>query len=514
MTALARYPRLQSHLIRLASSPLYPGRKVTDIAHAVRVLGFQSAVNASLVFAVSQMVPPSDALDRELWIRALTGAHLADRARRAVREDVREQIGEPFAPSLLRDLGLLVLRRTFPLEVARLDEERDFAGSPCELEQAVFGLTHEHVNGILCHAASIPDDIAQAMTAHHRVRPEASPLSALVHLVDCVAEQRREIHPNALRILGVGAREIVLLREALPEAAITATAWYEALLDSPNMSGKAHASGVFAAVDLPGAAPEGTPPPAVAPPLESLADPPASVCDAGEEKMGAQVAAFRAMAHVIAATGLRRADVDARAARALADHVLEAWARARPHLEAASKILPAPLLSPALRAGELALATRVVSAIEELTAAADGAQVESTATEVCEDLACAAAPLARRGLLDAKAFGDARAAMKDDVAASLETLATLFDASWDRVCGFTVVRKDEIGRARALAAEVRSVRDAAMLAEEALGIDQALARCAAALLESYDECRRVLTFVRWSERDVDAIAPVLAIDFG
>src|SRR5262249_32045603 len=171
-----------------------------------------------------------------------------------------------------------------------------------------------------------------------------------------------------------------------------------------------------------------------------------------------RVAAFRRVApHLEEIDPAARSQGDACAASAFAVRALDTWQRMRPHLDAAGRILPAALLVGALRLGDLALATLFVAGLEGGGAASrTGAEAEATAAEICDDLAIAAAPLARRGLVDAAALARAREACERDRTAALEALAALFETSWDRVNGFTVVQREELARAREVARALRA----------------------------------------------------------
>ncbi len=141
--------------------------------------------------------------------------------------------------------------------------------------------------------------------------------------------------------------------------------------------------------------------------------------------------------------------------------------------------------------------------------AGDGfAELLDEARKLREGLQIAAEALAHRGLFD-KDLVNRTVGEGVDIAASLSALAALFSADWSKVASRTAVEKSEIERASEVASELGLALTAQKAADGADGAAQMLARSFALLLGSYEQCRRAVAFVRWSEQDVDSIAPAL-----
>jgi hypothetical protein len=130
------------------------------------------------------------------------------------------------------------------------------------------------------------------------------------------------------------------------------------------------------------------------------------------------------------------------------------------------------------------------------------------ATKLREGLLIAAEALAHRSLLDADAVARIRKGSQNpDLAGDLGALANLFKESWGRVSSKTAVERHEIDRAAELGPAVL----VAVHAKKHKNVDteDQRARAFTLLAGAYDGARRALTYLRWKEGDVDAIAPSL-----
>lgn len=146
--------------------------------------------------------------------------------------------------------------------------------------------------------------------------------------------------------------------------------------------------------------------------------------------------------------------------------------------------------------------------------AVHGPDVDVTLLEVDgqrlrEDLLIAAEPLAHRDLLDRTRLAAIRAA-GGSLSAELTALAELYLAHWSRIAGKTPIEKKEVEQAAKLGADLTlALETRAQLARVAeLGdLTSLRTRALSLLVEAYDATRRALAYVRWTEGDLEAIAP-------
>ena len=120
-----------------------------------------------------------------------------------------------------------------------------------------------------------------------------------------------------------------------------------------------------------------------------------------------------------------------------------------------------------------------------------------------------AAPLCKRGLIEASALKDCRGLMGyRNIATELGLVVTVFKGAWSVIQGKTAVTLDELERARrisqAMARYVGYKEQASLTVAEA---SDKRARAFTLLHNCYDEVRRVVIYTRWAEGDAETIAP-------
>ncbi|WP_437899521.1 hypothetical protein [Sorangium sp. So ce124] len=120
--------------------------------------------------------------------------------------------------------------------------------------------------------------------------------------------------------------------------------------------------------------------------------------------------------------------------------------------------------------------------------------------------------LARRGLVDAETVADIRTGNGHmDTANDLVALSALFSGSWPEIAGKTAATEEEVRRAGELGPELLAalgVREHGAAPGPSEAADKR-ARAFTLFVDAYDQTRRAVTYLRWKEDDVDAIAPSL-----
>ncbi len=133
-------------------------------------------------------------------------------------------------------------------------------------------------------------------------------------------------------------------------------------------------------------------------------------------------------------------------------------------------------------------------------------QLLAEATPLREDMLVAADALAHKGLVDKETVAEIRRGSGNlDKANDLVALATLFTHAWSRVEQKTTLSWEEVEKAAELGPKLMialSDRPAPTGDKE-----DARARAFTLFARTYDQLRRAVTFLRWSERDADMIAP-------
>lgn len=153
------------HVMRVASSPYFGGRRVSSLKDAVMLLGARTVqrivlgLEAAGAFAQGTT---STAL-RTAYARhaQLVAARLAERAPPARAADA-------YVLGLLHDVGSLVMAATQPATYDAMRREAAERGVPIELvERQRLGFDHAQAGGALLAIWGLPCDIVEAVLLHH-----------------------------------------------------------------------------------------------------------------------------------------------------------------------------------------------------------------------------------------------------------------------------------------------------------------------------------------------------------
>lgn len=168
VTLIELDPVLGAKVLQAANSSMYGLRQpAKSVARAVSVLGLKAVRGLVLGLSLPSLVghgKPDPYLD-QMWMRSVSGAVYAREL--AVREG--RSPDDDFAAALLRDLGVLVMRRYFGEawdgHLAR--NERRLVREPCDAELESFGIDHADVGAELLHRWKVPGDLAEPVRHHH-----------------------------------------------------------------------------------------------------------------------------------------------------------------------------------------------------------------------------------------------------------------------------------------------------------------------------------------------------------
>lgn len=168
VTLIELDPSLSAKILQAANSSMYGLRQpVTSVARAVGVLGLRAVRGLILGLSLPALVghgKPDPYMD-QLWMRSAGGAVYAREL--AVREG--RPPDDDFAAALLRDLGVLAMRKHFGAawdgHVTR--NSRRLRRDPCDAELESFGIDHADVGAELLHRWKLPLELAEPVRYHH-----------------------------------------------------------------------------------------------------------------------------------------------------------------------------------------------------------------------------------------------------------------------------------------------------------------------------------------------------------
>ena len=140
--------------------------------------------------------------------------------------------------------------------------------------------------------------------------------------------------------------------------------------------------------------------------------------------------------------------------------------------------------------------------------------LDRQSTELRDDLRVAAEALAHRELLSPeRVAGIRRGRGRVQVASELVALRGVLREAWPRIEAATSISLEEIEQAGALGARLHAVAGSRDLGPDPrmgpADVRTIRDKAFTLFMRAYDECRRVVLYLRWHEGDADAYAPSL-----
>ena len=205
-----------SKILKLVNSSFFGLRgKISNISHAIVVLGFNTIRNAVVSISIIDAFSVKEGLDgfdiTDFWKHSLavavTSKHLAEKTGIHSSDDC-------FVGGLLHDMGKIVLLQHFKdlFQKVWLAVEGNNL-SFYEAEKSQIQIDHAQIGGHLARKWQLPTALVDAIQYHHSVRPDADDkkLLTIIHaaniIVNTYAEDPKndlelsDIHPNVLTIM-------------------------------------------------------------------------------------------------------------------------------------------------------------------------------------------------------------------------------------------------------------------------------------------------------------------------
>lgn len=211
---LAMDPALCGRLLKTLNSSMFGlSKPVTSPARAVAMLGLKPLRALVLGLTMSTMHLRRDADDglRGYWRDSVAGAIMTRELAKQLHYPVPE---EDLVASLLRDLGMLLLRQSFPSIYQPVWSRRgevSFARQ-CAWEDYHLGIHHAEVAAELLQSWRLPDEIVVPIRFHHH--PEGIPAAAEV-----IAQRARLLNfTSRLACMGEKAQEPAFGQQILQTA--------------------------------------------------------------------------------------------------------------------------------------------------------------------------------------------------------------------------------------------------------------------------------------------------------
>lgn len=160
--------------------------KISNIQHAVTILGRSRIESLLLTYAVSSTFPPrTECLEiSQFWLAAARRACLAKQFAQKVHAATQ---ADSFTAALLQDLAVPLLSMRHGAEFSRIfnqwNEEAD--ADLVALEQAQFGYDHQSIGALMAKEWGLSDYLIKSIAGHHDLSSEstADPAVRLVSLI-------------------------------------------------------------------------------------------------------------------------------------------------------------------------------------------------------------------------------------------------------------------------------------------------------------------------------------------
>jgi putative nucleotidyltransferase with HDIG domain len=182
-TIIEKDQAMVTKILRLVNSTFYGfGSKITNIPHAVIILGFSNIRNAVVsvsiitTFSGKKTVEAFDITD--FWKHsiavAVTSRYLAKQTRFDSPDDC-------FVAGLLHDIGKVVLSQNFTEFFGQVWESVQENGlSFYEAEKKLLPADHAHIGGYLAKKWRFPVSLIDSITYHHEIKQSVPNLNQLI----------------------------------------------------------------------------------------------------------------------------------------------------------------------------------------------------------------------------------------------------------------------------------------------------------------------------------------------
>ena len=172
INVISRDPAITSKVLKVANSAYYGfSQQISDLRHAVALLGFKMVRSLALSIGIIQTFPSGKKLPNfsveGLWLHSLSVATILQELGR--RFGHRDANGSLFVVGLLHDIGKIALYAFFcDLFQKALEAAYHLEGTRLHLaEQKIIGIDHCQVAGMLLTRWKFPGKIVGPIAFHH-----------------------------------------------------------------------------------------------------------------------------------------------------------------------------------------------------------------------------------------------------------------------------------------------------------------------------------------------------------
>lgn len=226
-------PALSAKILKVVNSAFYglPGT-IGTVDRAIVLLGLSAVKNIAIAASITRLFKGSkiagDFSAKDLWTHSLA----VGVASRMIHKQVHKHGGDDvFLGGLIHDLGILMIRQTFPEKLGEVISRVAETGEDyCAVEIELMGADHQAFGAGLGAKWKFPLQLRAAMGYHHNIEQLAEDnraLAAVVQLADAICCRSKigfhltglnsPIEPEHLVVVGVNTEQVGQIIDELPD---------------------------------------------------------------------------------------------------------------------------------------------------------------------------------------------------------------------------------------------------------------------------------------------------------
>jgi putative nucleotidyltransferase with HDIG domain len=220
-----------SKILKLVNSAFFGlGGKISNISHAIVVLGFNTIRNAVVSISIIDAFSVQEGLDgfdiTNFWKHSLavavTNKHLAEKMGIHSADDC-------FVAGLLHDMGKIVLLQHFKDLFQKVWQAVTINNlSFYEAEKSRIPIDHARIGGYLARKWQLPAILIDAIQYHHTVKANGDEpnLPMIIHVADIIVNTYVKDSKNNLELSDIHPDVLTIMKNQLD----TVSDWYPAVL--------------------------------------------------------------------------------------------------------------------------------------------------------------------------------------------------------------------------------------------------------------------------------------------
>lgn len=164
---IAKDQAISAKILRVANSAFYGfSRRITTVAHAIAILGFNNVQSMVLGIAAFDLLRAKKFNLYDFWKHSIATGTVA----RSIAQKIQCPADEAFTAGILHDVGKLIFilqaENTYQ-NVLALQQLQESPLSSLEAEQSLLNFTHPEAGAVVAERWALPHRYVEAIAHHH-----------------------------------------------------------------------------------------------------------------------------------------------------------------------------------------------------------------------------------------------------------------------------------------------------------------------------------------------------------